>query len=288
MTIAIFTTAGVLGVIAGCYAVELPDWTDHSLLGDKLAGWLLLFAPLFATCWAIGAHRRGPTTDIRPVETLWSWRHAGWKALYGSMIGGVILFLILHFREAKDHDVHRELAWYSLVIFLLLLAIVFGGLKAVAREMAVVPNHGIRTSIRRSIWSALVGGPTVAIVMTLMLVVVAKMFYPEHNSTLSDQMHAVFGLVCAGVAAGVRASQHYGGMAVLQHYLLRCILSCGGSIPWRFSHFLDYAADELCFLQKVGGGYIFVHRYLLEHFAAMETATVPEQTRWPGLRRIFV
>ncbi len=23
-------------------------------------------------------------------------------------------------------------------------------------------------------------------------------------------------------------------------------------------------------MQKVGGGYIFVHRYLLEHFAAME------------------
>jgi len=23
-------------------------------------------------------------------------------------------------------------------------------------------------------------------------------------------------------------------------------------------------------LQKVGGGYIFVHRYLLEHFAAMD------------------
>jgi hypothetical protein len=32
------------------------------------------------------------------------------------------------------------------------------------------------------------------------------------------------------------------------------------------SHFLDYAA-ELGFLQKVGGGYIFVSRLLREYFA---------------------
>ena len=35
--------------------------------------------------------------------------------------------------------------------------------------------------------------------------------------------------------------------------------------------FLDYAA-RLVFLQKVGGGYIFIHRLLLEHFAAMRNA----------------
>jgi hypothetical protein len=34
--------------------------------------------------------------------------------------------------------------------------------------------------------------------------------------------------------------------------------------------FLDYAAKDLNFLQKVGGGYIFIHRMLLEHFAAMD------------------
>ena len=34
--------------------------------------------------------------------------------------------------------------------------------------------------------------------------------------------------------------------------------------------FLDYAV-KLVFLRKVGGGYIFIHRLLLEHFAAMKT-----------------
>jgi hypothetical protein len=39
-------------------------------------------------------------------------------------------------------------------------------------------------------------------------------------------------------------------------------------IPWNYSRFLDYAVDRI-FLQKVGGGYIFIHRLLMEHFAAM-------------------
>ncbi len=39
-------------------------------------------------------------------------------------------------------------------------------------------------------------------------------------------------------------------------------------MPWRYARFLDYAAERL-FLRKVGGGYIFVHRLLLEYFASL-------------------
>jgi len=60
----------------------------------------------------------------------------------------------------------------------------------------------------------------------------------------------------------------YGGQEVLQHYILRFILYRKGHTPLRYGDFLDYAA-RLVFLQKVGGGYIFIHRLLLEHFAAM-------------------
>jgi hypothetical protein len=42
-----------------------------------------------------------------------------------------------------------------------------------------------------------------------------------------------------------------------------------GNIPWDYARFLDYAT-KLGFLEKVGNGYIFIHRLLLEHFAQME------------------
>jgi hypothetical protein len=61
----------------------------------------------------------------------------------------------------------------------------------------------------------------------------------------------------------------FGGQAVLQHFTLRLILYFKGFIPWNYAKFLDWASDKL-FLQKVGGGYIFIHRSLMEHFAEME------------------
>ncbi len=42
-----------------------------------------------------------------------------------------------------------------------------------------------------------------------------------------------------------------------------------GYIPWNYSRFLDSASDRV-FLRKVGGGYIFVHRMLLEYFATIK------------------
>jgi DNA polymerase III delta prime subunit len=61
-----------------------------------------------------------------------------------------------------------------------------------------------------------------------------------------------------------------GGGAVLLHYALRIILARTDRLPWRLVPFLDHCVDRI-FLRRVGGGYIFVHRLLMEHFAAMET-----------------
>lgn len=41
--------------------------------------------------------------------------------------------------------------------------------------------------------------------------------------------------------------------------------------PLRYAAFLDYAADCL-FLRKVGGGYMFIHRMLLDYFASLGNA----------------
>jgi hypothetical protein len=40
-----------------------------------------------------------------------------------------------------------------------------------------------------------------------------------------------------------------------------------GNTPINYARFLDYAAERVL-LRKVGGGYVFIHRLLLEYFAA--------------------
>jgi hypothetical protein len=55
----------------------------------------------------------------------------------------------------------------------------------------------------------------------------------------------------------------------IQHYTLRHMLANGGHLPrWRYDKFLDYAAQDLLILRKVGGGYRFTHDYLRQHLAA--------------------
>ena len=52
--------------------------------------------------------------------------------------------------------------------------------------------------------------------------------------------------------------------------VLRFFLFCSGQIPWNYPRFLDHAAEHIL-LRKVGGGYIFIHRLLLERFAELHT-----------------
>ncbi len=75
----------------------------------------------------------------------------------------------------------------------------------------------------------------------------------------------VDGLV-VGLGAGLIWGLDKGGGFAIQHWLLRLLLWRKGFAPLRYVRFLDYATNRV-FLRKVGGGYIFIHRMLMEHFA---------------------
>ena len=85
---------------------------------------------------------------------------------------------------------------------------------------------------------------------------------------LSGVAVGVFGGLFFGLLFGMR----YGGVVLIRHYTLRYILARNNLLPWRLIPFLDHCVD-LIFLRRVGGGYIFVHRLLMEHFAEMYVET---------------
>jgi hypothetical protein len=63
----------------------------------------------------------------------------------------------------------------------------------------------------------------------------------------------------------------YGGGAVLNHYVLRWLLARQGVLPFPFRDrdlvaYLDAMTARLL-LRRVGGGWMFIHRTLLEFFA---------------------
>lgn len=52
----------------------------------------------------------------------------------------------------------------------------------------------------------------------------------------------------------------------LRHYILRFLLWRNDYAPWNCVRFLDHAVERI-FMRKVGSGYIFIHRLMMEYFA---------------------
>ncbi len=89
----------------------------------------------------------------------------------------------------------------------------------------------------------------------------------------------IFGLLFGlflGCVFGLIFGLFGGGDAFIQHFALRWFLWRAGYLPWKYPRFLDYAV-ECILLRKVGGGYIFIHRLLLEYFAELGTVSLSEE-----------
>ena len=69
-----------------------------------------------------------------------------------------------------------------------------------------------------------------------------------------------------GLASALAVGLKSGGLACLKHLAIRLLLIRNGSTPLKYVGFLDCAAGRIL-LRKVGGGYAFIHRMLLEYFA---------------------
>ncbi len=83
---------------------------------------------------------------------------------------------------------------------------------------------------------------------------------------LRDGMHNGWFL---GLCGGLLLYAMSGGLAAMRHGIIRLLLRRAGVVPPHYARFLDEAASCIL-LQKVGGGYSFVHRLLLEYFASLE------------------
>jgi len=79
-----------------------------------------------------------------------------------------------------------------------------------------------------------------------------------------------------GLIAGLIVGLNRGGSAVIKHYALRLTLWLKGYTPFQFINFLDHCA-KLILLKKVCGGYIFIHRMLLDYFADLTSSRTEEK-----------
>ena len=153
------------------------------------------------------------------------------------------------------------------VLFAWLCMSLLGGLSSrmLSEHDRITPNQGIHRSVRNSILVGLCFGLIFGLVTGLGIGLVSVLI-TKHPASLSFELS--FGL-CGGLVGAVGAAMPRGGLASIQHYLLRLLLWRVGAMPLNYMSFLDYAAEHIL-LYKVGGGYIFMHHLLLDYFASLD------------------
>jgi DNA polymerase III delta prime subunit len=260
LVISFLITALFLGSLS-----EWGSWGGGYRFFSQLGDWL---SALF--WWALTI--KFVTSEIKPVETVvWNWKEfktnfIKWLriCLTGGLIGGLlcgsigIYFMIGHFGLIGGFNIGFTPWFITSLLFGAILGLILGlsiglnkGLIGSEVEVKIYPNQSIRKLAVRALAYGLI-----SVIISLILEVLIS----EEPSRKLSQI-VVF-LVCV---------LRFGGQACLQHFTLRLILYFKGLIPWNYAKFLDWASDKL-FLQKVGGGYIFIHRSLMEHFAEMESS----------------
>ena len=156
-----------------------------------------------------------------------------------------------------------------------LLLGLFNGLSsdALDERRRIVPNQGIRRSARNSILvgliSGLVSSPIVILSYGLSYGLLRGLSGGLIGWLSYGLSHGLIYVLIVGLAGGLLAGLLSGGLACIQHSVLLWLLWRSGFIPWNYVRFLDFAAERIL-LRKVGGGYIFVHRLLLDYFTTLD------------------
>jgi DNA polymerase III delta prime subunit len=270
---------GVLGgALGGALSFSLLDTLDIKLyLGLYFGLTFGLYGGLLGGLHGILAGQSGlhPRRVIIVERLQWSWRTALLSMLSGLVSGlcvGLVFVLVFGGIFGLTGGFVRRL---GIVMQGGLIGGLGGGLVGGLRNgpisTSIRPNQGIGRSARSALVAGLGGG------------LIGGLVFGLANGSFGGLGFGViegrsFGLVDGlgfGLLIGLASGLSFGGYTSLSHLTLRLLLYRNGSLPLRLVPFLDYCVERV-FLRKVGGGYIFVHRLLMEHFASLQDARTKE------------
>jgi hypothetical protein len=225
--------------------------------------------------------------EIHPKDVVSSAKNEFWSRIVIAMVLGLALGLILGlgvglFVELFGGSSIRFLITVSNRLISVLLSALIAGLimgllyglvwglafmirdglprQQMTENLRIKPNQRIQSSG----WSALYVGFMIMLIVGLLSGLFFGLAFGLLNGLLSG--------LAFGLLGGLLSGLNFGGNAYLQHYLLRYLLWRSGAIPWHYVRFLEEATERIL-LQRVGGGYRFIHPLFQEYFASLGTGT---------------
>jgi eukaryotic-like serine/threonine-protein kinase len=171
------------------------------------------------------------------------------------LIAGLIVGLIVELSVGLIYGLIFGLI-FGLIIGLIggLFGFIMAFLDTPAVDKRPYPGSGVRASLRNA----------------LLVTGLAALFFGLPAWLIDQRLDAellILFLVLVNILAP--AFTWFGGLAWCQHWALRFMLARRGWLPWRLVSWLDRMAAR-GLLRRVGGGYILLHRSLLEYFASLE------------------
>jgi DNA polymerase III delta prime subunit len=137
-----------------------------------------------------------------------------------------------------------------------LLGGVLFGLNGAEIENKTFTNQGIWQSLINSLILLIITFPFNTILSFIILYMIQG-----NDDLIEDLIYSLTIGLLFGIFIGIAKS----GTSAIKHLVLRVILWYHGYAPWNYSKFLNYCTNRL-FLQRVGGGYRFIHNSLCQHF----------------------
>ena len=211
-------------------------------------------------------------------DTQWSWEAAknrllksvtGKRLWRNALVGGLIILLIAGLMNELIIGLLSGLSFgLSLSLITLLFSVLMYGLFNGPIRIHTSPNQGSWNNLKLGLISGLLNGLTMGLLFGLFFILIGGL-----SAALIDGLYA--GMI-GGLGLGLLYGSLFGFVGGLgdfgRHFILRKLLSHFGFLPERVRDlvpFLEEAKENLL-LRQVGGGYIFIHRTLLEYFASLE------------------
>jgi MFS family permease len=213
---------------------------------------------------------------ITPAESLrWSWTAARSKLDYTLIIGtGVACGLLFGVAQAVFVGLSAGLIHGPVVGSVIGLAFwLVRGTVTDRIPTRTKPNEGIQRSLKSALISFLAVGLVGGLIYGLIYGLIQGLIYGPVAGLKIVLILGSAGIMMFGMIGGLTN----GGHAYIKHYVLRILLWRNNFSPRNHIRFLDYAAERI-FLRKIGGGYIFIHRLLMEYFATLEPTGQTQQT----------
>lgn len=235
-TLSVF--GGLLGLLFGTLVNLIIGGLLNGLVGGLV--WMLPFMWFF-----------GRSMKIEPVEAIaWSQNGARLGLVFG-LVFGLIFKLVLGFVFKALNQVTFLLTTPAFALFGILSWGLSG--KQLSARTYLTPNEGIRRSAKNGLLRGLPPGLIMGIFCWMTI------------GAINGLTLGLFGALLLGLQGGL--------LVVVRHFVLRIWLWRAGVFPWNAPQFLDDARDRIL-LQRIGGGYSFTHRLLLDYFADLD-AQIP-------------